>query len=113
MDEASKVEFAELSWSDEAPGIRSKEATVEGCRWAIVEYEAEAHRDEWCEDGHRGYVLQGDIQYEFDDERTPLRASAGEAFRLPPARRRRGAHRGRNLSLTPTRLFLIDEPSDS
>lgn len=110
MDEARKVEFEETPWSDDAPGVRVKEATVDGCRWAIVEYEAKAYRPEWCEDGHRGYVLQGDIEYEFDDERTSLRASAGEAFRLPPARRGQGAHRGRNLSSVPTRLFLIDDP---
>lgn len=110
MDEISKVSFESLPWSDEAPGIRSKEATVDGCRWAIVEYEAEAYRDEWCEDGHRGFVLEGEIEYQFDDGRPPLTVSQGEAFRLSAASLGDGAHRGRNPGSNSNRLFLIDDP---
>jgi hypothetical protein len=54
-------------------------------------------------------VISGSIEYEFDDGHEPLRASEGEAFRLPPARLGGGAHRGHNVASGPTRLFLIDE----
>ena len=109
MDDARRVPFAELDWTDDAPGIRAREVNVGGARWATVEYETGAGREEWCEEGHRGYVLGGEIEYEFDDGREPLRASEGEAFRLPPAKIGSGAHRGRNLAQGPTRLFLIDD----
>jgi hypothetical protein len=101
-----------MEWADDVPGIRAKEAEVEDARWAIVEYEEGAMREEWCEDGHRGFVVSGEIRYEFDDGRSPLRASEGEAFFLPPAPLGRGAHRGANLADKPTRLFLIDIPMD-
>lgn len=110
MDRTSKVSFESLPWSDEAPGIRSREDTVGGCRWAIVEYEAGAGRDEWCADGHHGFVLEGEIEYSFDDGHPPLKASMGEAFRLPAASAEGGAHRGRNPGSNPNRLFLIDNP---
>ena len=108
-DGPRRVPFGELGWADDAPGIRAREAEVGGARWATVEYAAGASREEWCEEGHRGYVPEGEIEYEFDDRRPPLRASEGEAFLLPAAPLGGGAHRGRNLAAGPTRLFLIDD----
>ena len=113
MGEARNVAFGEMEWSDDAPGIQTREAEVEGARWAIVRYGEAARREEWCEEGHRGFVVEGEIEYEFDDGRKPLRASEGEAFLLPPATRRAGAHRGCNLAPGPTRLFLIDDHQDT
>ncbi len=112
MSREKSVPFGDMQWLDDIPGIRAKEAEVEGARWAIVEYEEGAGREEWCEDGHRGFVISGEIEYEFDDGRDPLRASEGEAFFLPPAPLGSGAHRGRNLADKPTRLFLVDIPMD-
>jgi EutQ-like cupin domain len=104
-----RVPFEELEWADDAPGIRAREMEVSGARWATVEYTPGASRAEWCEEGHRGYVLAGEIEYEFDDGREPLRAGEGDAFLLPHAPLGAGAHRGRNLAPGPTRLFLIDD----
>ena len=109
MDGSQRVPFDELPWTDEAPGIRARETDVGGARWATVEYETGVGREEWCEEGHRGYVLKGEIEYEFDDGSAPFRTREGEAFLLPPAPLGGGAHRGRNLAPGPTRLFLIDD----
>jgi uncharacterized cupin superfamily protein len=113
MGEAKNVRFGEMKWNNDAPGIQAREAEVEGARWAIVRYGEGAWRDEWCEEGHRGYVVEGEIEYEFDDGRESLRASESEAFLLPPATLGGGAHRGRNLAPGPTRLFLIDDHPDA
>lgn len=109
MDDPRRVSFKKIGWTDDAPGIRARETEVEGSRWAIVEYGAGVSRKDWCEEGHRGFVVSGEIEYRFDDGREPLRARAGEAFFLPPARREAGAHQGRNPSAVPTQLFLIDD----
>jgi hypothetical protein len=109
VDEPRNVPFGEIEWIDDAPGIQARATQVEGTRWAVVEYGEGASREEWCEEGHRGYVISGSIEYEFDDGHEPLRASEGEAFRLLPARLGGGAHRGHNVTSGPTRLFLIDE----
>lgn len=77
------VPLNEAAWSEAEAGVREREAEVDGARWAVVEYEPGAGRSEWCEDGHRGYVVRGRIEYEFDDGRQLLAASEGEAFRLP------------------------------
>ena len=109
MDAPRRVPFDELPWADDAPGIRAREVDVGGARWATVEYGEGVGREDWCEEGHRGYVLRGEIEYEFDDGSVPLRAKEGEAFLLPPAPLGGGGHRGRNLAAGPTRLFLIDD----
>ena len=76
-----------------------------GQRWAIVEYEAGAARGEWCTDGHRGFVLAGQIVYEFDDSSEALSIAGGQGFHLAAGT----GHRGHNPGGTTTRLFLIDE----
>lgn len=102
----SRVPFTQIEWADDVPGIRARETDVEGRRWAVVEYAPGARREEWCLDGHVGYVLEGAVEYEFDDDTDPLTVSRGEAFTLSTGR----GHRGRNLADGPTRLFLIDDP---
>ena len=65
---------------------------VNGVRWAIVEYEPAVLREEWCEEGHSGYVLEGEIEYEFQRTELPaLRVQAGVGFTLPAG----SGHRGR------------------
>ena len=104
MPDDQAIDLAALPWQDDAPGIRAKESHADGSRWAIVEYGEGAAREEWCTDGHRGFVLDGAIEYEFDDGQEPLSLRAGQAFVLAAGR----GHRGRNTAGGATRLFLID-----
>lgn len=101
-----RVPFTEIEWAADVPGITAKETELEGRRWAVVEYDTGARREEWCLDGHVGYVLEGSVEYEFEDGGAKLTVSRGEGFSLSTGR----AHRGRNLADTATRLFLIDDP---
>jgi quercetin dioxygenase-like cupin family protein len=107
MSAGGKLEFDSISWADDQADIHSRAAEALGQRWAIVEYEAGAAREEWCTDGHRGYVLAGQIEYEFDDGSVPLAVEQGQGFFLAAGT----GHRGRNPGDTPTRLFLIDDPA--
>jgi len=106
MNEDRVVKLGSRDWADDVPGIRAKEETVSGRRWAIVAYERGAKREEWCLDGHWGYVIEGAVEYEFDDGAPPLEVREGEGFALKTGR----GHRGRNLVAGETRLFLIDDP---
>lgn len=108
MNEDRVIALAEAEWQDDVPGIRAKEEVVSGRRWALVAYEPGANRDEWCQDGHWGYVLEGAIEYEFDDGGPTLKVEQGEGFALKTGR----GHRGRNVAAGESRLFLIDDPAD-
>ena len=106
MRAGGRLEFESTDWADDEPNIRSRAETALGQRWAIVEYGPGAARAEWCTDGHRGYVLAGRIEYEFDDT-PPLTVEEGQGFFLTTGT----GHRGRNLAGETTRLFLIDDPA--
>jgi quercetin dioxygenase-like cupin family protein len=107
MSAGGRLDFESLDWADDQPDIRSRAEQALGQRWAIVEYESGAAREEWCTDGHRGYVLAGRIEYEFDDGSEPLSVDQGQGFFLSAGT----GHRGRNPGAATTRLFLIDDPA--
>jgi quercetin dioxygenase-like cupin family protein len=107
MSAGGTLDFDSIGWADDQPDIHSRAVSALGQRWAIVEYEPGARREEWCTDGHRGYVLAGRIEYEFDDGSAPLSLGEGQGFFLAAGT----GHRGRNLAATITRLFLIDDPA--
>ena len=107
MNSGGKLDFGAVDWADDQADIRSRAAGALGSRWAVVEYQPHAAREEWCVDGHRGYVLAGRIEYEFDDGSDALTVEEGQGFFLAAGT----AHRGRNPGETVTRLFLIDDPS--
>jgi hypothetical protein len=86
------------------PGVADREAEIDGTRWAQVEYSPGSGREGWCDVPHAGYVVSGEITYDFEDGREPLSIAAGEGFALPTAPR----HRGRNDGAEPARLFIID-----
>jgi quercetin dioxygenase-like cupin family protein len=86
------------------PGVLDREAEVADTRWALVEYSPGSGREDWCDTPHAGVVISGQITYEFDDGRDPMRIHTGEAFALPPEPR----HRGRNEGTERARLFIID-----
>jgi quercetin dioxygenase-like cupin family protein len=107
MSAGGRLDFESIAWADDQADIHSRAAQELGQRWAIVEYEAGAAREEWCTDGHRGYVLAGQIEYEFDDGSPPLALVQGQGFYLKSGT----GHRGRNPGAATTRLFLIDDPA--
>jgi quercetin dioxygenase-like cupin family protein len=104
VSSSRKVPFESAALEPEAPGIASRAIDVNGVRWALVEYEPGTLREEWCEEGHSGYVLAGTIEYEFrDGQRPALALEQGDGFTLADG----SAHRGR-AGDAGVRLFLID-----
>ena len=103
MSEPRGVKIGAEPSEAEAPGIASRAVDVDGTRWALVEYEPDVLREEFCDVGHSGYVLRGEVTYEFADGGEPLRVQAGDGLVLPGARE----HRGRSGPEGVT-LFLID-----
>lgn len=104
MMASQRVLFVDTALAPEAPGISSRAIDVNDARWAIVEYQPDVLREEWCNEGHSGYVLAGGIEYEFQRaDRGSLVLEQGDGFTLDEG----SAHRGRAGS-TGARLFLID-----
>lgn len=94
--------FSQLDWMETSPGIRQKGYESAGQRFRLVEYAIGAKHEEWCARGHRGYVLEGVVEFETPVEKFLVKA--GEAFYIPEG----DPHRARNLATTPSRFFLAD-----
>jgi quercetin dioxygenase-like cupin family protein len=107
FDRNALIALQRTPWADDVPGIRARETDEQGRRWAIVEYAPRARREEWCLDGHAGFVLEGQVEYEFSADEPPMLVSEGDAFTLATGR----GHRGRNTGDTAATLFLIDDPA--
>jgi len=101
------VRLSEIDWSADVEGIQVRELIVDERRWALVHYAPGSLRHEWCEDGHLGVVLSGQIEYEFEDGGDPLTGRQGDAFTLSTGR----GHRGHNRGATETILLVIDDPA--
>ncbi len=95
-------DFGLLEWLETSPGIRQKGYESDGRRFRMVEYAAGAHHEEWCAREHRGFVLEGVVEFETPEE--VLQVKAGEAFYIQEG----APHRARNGSESPARFFLAD-----
>lgn len=96
----------DADWDEQLPGIRLRtQAAPDGTTWNLVTYAPGAVRDDvWCEKGHRGYVFEGTMSYEYQDGEA-FSVEAGNGFIVNSGR----AHRGHNLSDAPARFMMIDD----
>jgi hypothetical protein len=104
--EVETIGLDALDWDEQLDGIRLKTVrAADGTTWNRVSYAASAVRhDVWCEKGHRGFVLDGTMSYEYQDGET-FSISAGNGFIVSAGR----AHRGHNRSDALAEFLMIDD----
>ena len=60
------VDFKSIPWEAQADGVKFK-AYKQGRRWMrLVEFTKEFVEPDWCTKGHIGYVLEGQMEIDFD-----------------------------------------------
>lgn len=103
MDE-HKVDFAALEWQSPAPGVRQKVHEISGYRLRLVEFSREFREADWCRKGHLGYVLQGELEIDFNG--TKVRYGTGDGLCIPAgkAHQHKAAVLGQSVC-----LILMDE----
>jgi quercetin dioxygenase-like cupin family protein len=99
-----KVDFDQLEWQSPLPGARFKAHREQGRQIRLVEFTSEFVEPVWCEKGHVGLVLEGELEVDFHGERVCYRP--GEGIFIPA-----GASSGHKArSLTPAvRLILVED----
>lgn len=98
------LNFAELQWESPLPGVRFKSFSRDGKKLRLVEFTSGFVEPHWCEKGHVGIVLSGELEIDFKGE--AVRYPQGTAIFIPPG----GAHAHKGRAITPTvRLFLVEE----
>jgi hypothetical protein len=98
-----RVDFEAIDWESPIRGMRQKIYKLGHQQLRMVEYSRElpAH---WCEKGHIGYVLQGQIDIEFAHERQVY--SSGDGVFIPNGPEHK--HKGTVISDTVTIVFVED-----
>jgi quercetin dioxygenase-like cupin family protein len=98
-----RIDFATVRWETPMKGVRHKVMKQGDRQLRLVEYtkDLEPH---WCEKGHIGYVLDGQLEITFDNERVVY--NPGDGVFIPAGSEHK--HMGRVLSDFVRVIFVED-----
>ena len=96
-----KVNFDALEWESPVEGIKFKAYSHGGTQLRLVEYSQEV-APHWCEKGHFGLVLSGEVEMEYPNEKIVYKK--GDGVFIPDGEEHK--HQGRVLTETATMIFV-------
>jgi hypothetical protein len=99
-----KIDFDALPWENAAPGARFKSFQDGGRRMRIVEFTQEFVEPHWCEKGHVGIVISGELEIDFHGKLVRYPAGSGIAIAAGPE----NGHKASAITKT-VRLFLVED----
>lgn len=86
------------------PGVRFKVFSDGQRQMRLAEFSSEFVEPNWCEKGHLGFVLRGELEIDFHGRR--VRYAEGSGIYIPKG----AAHAHKARSLTPSAvLFLVED----
>lgn len=103
--DACRVDFDSTSWESPMNGVRSKARSRNGRRLRVVEFSQEFVEPDWCRKGHIGYVLDGEMEIDFDGE--VVRFGKGDGVFIVAGDKEK--HVARVLSEVVTLVLVEDE----
>ncbi len=98
-----KVNFANLPWEAPIEGLRFKAFQHRSKQIRLVEYSKEMP-PHWCQKGHIGFVLEGEMEIEFEDE--TLVYKSGDGIFIPHGNEHK--HKAKVISDTVKVIFVED-----
>ena len=75
--EQYKIDFDSMMWETPADGVKFKAYQQGGRKLRLVEFAKEFVEPDWCTKGHIGYVLQGQMEIDFDEKKVVFDAGDG------------------------------------
>ena len=97
-----KTDFDKLDWESPISGVRHKYLDQNGMRMRLVEYSERCRH--WCDKGHYGYVLEGQLELEFENSKIVFKK--GDGIFIPDGPDHK--HKGKVLTET-VRVFFIEK----
>jgi quercetin dioxygenase-like cupin family protein len=64
--EQYRIVFESMAWESPADGLSFKAHEQGGRKLRLVEFAKEFVEPDWCTKGHVGYILEGQIEIDFD-----------------------------------------------
>jgi hypothetical protein len=102
--ETCKVLFDSIEWQEAMPGARFKVFSDGKKQMRLLEFTSEFVEPHWCEKGHIGFVLSGEMEIDFDG--IIVNYIQGSGIFIPTGTLTK--HKAR--SITPSvQLFLVED----
>jgi hypothetical protein len=61
-----RIDFDLMEWKSPADGVRFKAFELNGRKLRLVEFFKEFIEPDWCTKGHIGYILEGQMEIDFN-----------------------------------------------
>ncbi|HET7833930.1 MAG TPA: hypothetical protein VFK88_13290 [Gallionella sp.] len=102
--EQYRVLFETLEWQNSLPGARFKAYRSGGKQVRLLEFTREFVEPDWCEKGHVGLVIEGELEIDFHGNL--VRYPQGAALVIPAGAA--SGHKARSIAPR-TQLFLVED----
>jgi quercetin dioxygenase-like cupin family protein len=96
-----KVDFGKLKWESPFEGVRHKYINQDDLRLRLVEYTKDMP-PHWCEKGHYGYLIEGQMEIEYENEK--IIYNPGDGIFIPDGPKHK--HKGKVLSKKALVFFM-------
>lgn len=93
-----------MAWESPADGVRFKAYEQGSKKLRLVEFSKKFVEPDWCSNGHIGYILEGQMEIDFDGEKIIL--GPGDGIFIPAGPEHK--HKGRVLTDKVTAI-LVEE----
>jgi quercetin dioxygenase-like cupin family protein len=97
-----KLDFSEIEWTEAPNGARFKMFERDGKTIRLVEFAGAFEEIDWCEKAHIGFVVEGDLEIDFGEEK--ILYTQGDGVFIPPETKHKAKHLSEKVL-----LFLVEE----
>ena len=102
--EQYRIDFESMVWESPAEGIRFKAYKQGGKKLRLVEFSKEFVEPDWCIKSHIGYILEGQMEIDFDGEKEVF--GPGDGVFIPAGQKHK--HKGRVLT-DKVKVILVED----
>lgn len=99
-----KLEFSAIDWEDSPSKARSKTIIRGNRKIRLLEIPRDVNHPDWCETGHIGLVLEGELEIEFVEGALIYREGDGILISSGVAEKHKPKPRSKKVV-----LFLVEE----
>ncbi len=99
-----RVDFESMEWEVPADDVRFKAFEQGGRKLRLVEFGRDFVEEDWCRKGHIGYILEGQIEIDFDGKAIVF--GPGDGVFIPAGQDHK--HKGRVLTDKVTAILVED-----
>lgn len=98
-----KINFNNIEWEFPIEGVKYKKYNYNNKQMRLIEYTKEMP-PHWCEKGHYGMILEGEMEIEYPNEKIIYKK--GDGVFIPDGAEHR--HKGRVLTESVKVIFIED-----